>query len=713
MQDKVFLIELKEEQIKKLKQRQEDKILEKENADFLIKLIQNAESKEDVLKLSALGMSLKRTGFHFDVRLEKSDRTIKYFVKNEKLSFEPLSEAESTKESDSKILDEKCGLQQKAQMDKAEAVEMRKQGEAEVSLVNATLEQKITHTLIIGDNYPALLNLLINYKRKVKVIYIDPPYGKDDLGEFAHTNYDNAITRDNLLSMLYPRLQLAKQLLCDDGVIFCSIDDRNQAYVKGLFDEVFGEGNFISNLVWQKKKGGSQDSQHFAKEHEYILCYQKQNWEINEQTQEQTEKDFNKVINGRKAKILKLEKWGNHSLRTDRPTLYYPIKDPNGNDFYPIAPNGNDGCWRKKPENLDENHIFWQEDSKGKLTPYEVIYFDEVLDKQKIIKTRTIFTEFGTTTDATKEIQAIFGDKVFDTPKPVNLLKHLLKISTTNPGDYVDLQADSMDCHEFANAKSRNDKGAYTNTTTTGGGANSPHSLESKKVDSTDIDFKAEITSNNDSKILQGKEQVDKAEAVEMRNCGFQGGSEGSYLSGSNRADTAESAIYRSNATPEIILDFFAGSGTTAHAVMELNREDGGNRKAILVTNNEKTELNPNGIAYDVTTKRLKRIMSGECYDGDKGFKWLEKNTPYGDGLEVLEIESLSDMDTSIFDKIDERLYGLDFADSKQEKIKWVCENFEATCKSLESKQDSSAFSKAHKESILHTDNGDSTKEDK
>lgn len=91
MQDKVFLRELKEEQIKKLKQRQEDKILEKENADFLIKLIQNAESKEDVLKLSALGMSLKRTGFHFDVRLEKSDRTIKYFVKNEKLSFEPLN----------------------------------------------------------------------------------------------------------------------------------------------------------------------------------------------------------------------------------------------------------------------------------------------------------------------------------------------------------------------------------------------------------------------------------------------------------------------------------------------------------------------------------------------------------------------------------------------------------------------------------------------
>nr|WP_258456908.1 DNA methyltransferase [Helicobacter sp. 10-6591] len=279
-----------------------------------------------------------------------------------------------------------------------------------------------------------------------------------------------------------------------------------------------------------------------------------------------------------------------------------------------------------------------------------------------------------------------------------------------------------------------------------GGGANSPHSLESKKVDSTDIDFKAEITSNNDSKILQGKEQVDKAEAESTsqddskilqekaqvdkaeaestskwhssildEKCGLQEKVQGSYLKGNDRR-TFSSLPHLSpkDECQEIILDFFAGSGTTAHAVMELNREDGGNRKAILVTNNEKTELNPNGIAYDVTTKRLKRIMSGECYDGDKGFKWLEKNTPYGDGLEVLDIEeSPSDMDTSIFDKIDERLYGLDFTDSKQEKIKWVCENFESTCKSLESKQDSSAFSKAHKESILHTDNGDSTKEDK
>ena len=86
--------------------------------------------------------------------------------------------------------------------------------------------------------------------------------------------------------MLYPRLMLAKQLLRDDGVIFCSIDDRNQAYVKCLFDEVFGERNFISNIVWSNKEGGGgSDSKHFRNKHEYILCFaiNRKNLEIHAQ----------------------------------------------------------------------------------------------------------------------------------------------------------------------------------------------------------------------------------------------------------------------------------------------------------------------------------------------------------------------------------------------------------------------------------------------
>ncbi|EMG85411.1 DNA (cytosine-5-)-methyltransferase, partial [Helicobacter pylori GAM114Ai] len=192
-----------------------------------------------------------------------------------------------------------------------------------------------------------------------------------------------------------------------------------------------GGDNFVANLIWQKKKGGSQDSENFAKEHEYILCYQKEKFNIIDTEIDHDIQDFNKTINGKQAKILKLEKWGNHSLRTDRPTLYYAIKDPNGNDFYPIAPNGEEGCWRKKPENLDSKHIFWQENSKGRLIPYEVIYYDEIKNAKKVIKTRTIFTEYGTTTEATKEILALFnGTKLFDTPKPEALLQRILEIST-------------------------------------------------------------------------------------------------------------------------------------------------------------------------------------------------------------------------------------------------------------------------------------------
>ncbi|CAJ99513.1 DNA methyltransferase [Helicobacter acinonychis] len=130
----------------------------------------------------------------------------------------------------------------------------------------------------------------------------------------------------------------------------------------------------------------------------------------------------------------------------------------------------------------------------------------------------------------------------------------------------------------------------------------------------------------------------------------------------------------------DIILDFFAGSGTTGHAVLELNRQDGGNRQFILATNNEITEMNPNGIAYDVTTKRLKRVMDGKCYDGDKSYKWIENNAPYGDSLEVVEIAQIPNTDENIFDRIDESLYGLPPFSDINDKIDWICENFEKTC---------------------------------
>ena len=137
-----------------------------------------------------------------------------------------------------------------------------------------------------------------------------------------------------------------------------------------------------------------------------------------------------------------------------------------------------------------------------------------------------------------------------------------------------------------------------------------------------------------------------------------------------------------------IIFDFFAGSGTTGHAVLDLNKQDNGNRTFILCQLNEITDTTPNGIAYDVTSKRLKRIMTGECYDGTKNFSWLENNTPYGGNLDVYEIASVanfaSEPGQTPFDVIDETLYGEKKFETVKEKIDWVCRNFDKTQKYLE-----------------------------
>lgn len=137
-----------------------------------------------------------------------------------------------------------------------------------------------------------------------------------------------------------------------------------------------------------------------------------------------------------------------------------------------------------------------------------------------------------------------------------------------------------------------------------------------------------------------------------------------------------------------IVLDFFAGSGTTGQAVLELNKEDGGKREFILVQNNEKTDENPNGIAFDVTTKRLKRVMSGCCYDSNSTFDWIKNNTALGDNLDVYEIKDVANFEATEgktpFDVIDETRYGEERFRTIQEKIDWVCNKFEITQKQLE-----------------------------
>lgn len=519
--------ESKKSLVDEINRRVQDKIIEKSNADLIIKLINQAENLTEAIAIAELGTTYKRTGFHFDKRLEKTGNAIKYFKKNELLSF-----SDGTGD--------------------------------------------IPNKLIIGDNYDALLNLLIEYKGKIDVIYVDPPYGKDSMGEFAETNYDNAITRDNLLSMLYPRLVLARQLLSSTGAIFCSIDDRNQSYVKCLFDEVFDERNFLGTLIWRKKSGGGQTDEFFVTEHEYILAYRNsQDFKWINFIEDVNEDSFKYNDNDGKGAYLitKLEKWGSAAHKSDRPTMYFSIVDPDGNDFFPVAPDNQPGRWRVGKNRMDrlveKNEIHWGKDkSSHRWIPYEKKYLSEA--NGKLDKSRSILYDVAETGTATKLLTSLFNQKdVFDNPKPIEIISFILQHTKS-----------------------------------------------------------------------------------------------------------------------DLVLDFFAGSGTTGQAVMEMNAADDENRKFILCTNNEKTSKNPNGIAYDVTTKRLKRTMSGNCYDGSNDFKWLETHTPLGGSLDVYEIEEVANFEKvkgkSPFEVIDETLYGQEKFDTLKAKIDWVCNNFEGTQKIIE-----------------------------
>ena len=330
--------------------------------------------------------------------------------------------------------------------------------------------------LIEGDNLIALKALLPYYAGKVKCIIIDPPYNTgneswiyDDnvnnptiqkwLGKTVGTLAADLSRHDKWLCMMYPRLCLLHQLLREDGVIFISIDDNEVHHLHLLMNEIFGETNFVANLIWRKKAGGGQDSEYYAREHEYILCYRKSEaYAMKFRTLQRAQSEFPKVKNGRKCKFVKLEKWGSNAYKEDRPTMFYSIENPDGNPFFPQAPDGNDGNWRTRPTSLDQDHIHWIKRSE-RWTPYEVIYFDEVEDTAKIVKERSIYYDIATTTDATNEQKAIFGKKAFDNSKPLDLIKRLILLSTEPDSIVLDSFAGSGTTGHAVLAQNSEDRG--------------------------------------------------------------------------------------------------------------------------------------------------------------------------------------------------------------------------------------------------------------
>ena len=359
---------------------------------------------------------------------------------------------------------------------------------------------KPINLLIEGDNYHSLAVLNFTHQEAVDLIYIDPPYntGNDDFiyNDKIRSGYvkkDDPFRHSKWLAFMEKRLKLAKNLLKKDGVIFMSIDDNEFAQLKLLADEIFDEKNFVIDVIWNSRKSVSSDAI-VSLNHNHTLLYAKDIDVLREVAKK-----------GLKFKLqTKAERFTNpdndprgpwtadpFDAPNLRPNLTYPIKNPKtGKVFMP--PKGR--CWRTTKEEyekfLKDGRIVFGKNGISK--PQLKRYLSDA--EEKGLTPKSIWDDVGTTTNGTQELEEILGEKKFNNPKPVSLIRRILELTT--------------------------DKNS-------------------------------------------------------------------------------------------VVLDFMAGSGTTGHAVLALNKEDGGSRQFILCTNNE------NNICTDVCYPRLKKVIKG--YKNAKG----------------------------------------------------------------------------------------------
>lgn len=321
---------------------------------------------------------------------------------------------------------------------------------------------KTKNLFIEGDNLEALKLLQETYLGKVKMIYIDPPYntGKDFIykDNFTQSNSEflsssnqigengsqlvtnlesNGRFHSDWLSMIYPRLKLARNLLTDNGVIFISIDDCEVVNLKKICDEIFGEDNFIEQFVWIKKTNPPNNVV-IGSVHEYILAYAKNKSLVElyllPRSDEADQKYKNPDNDPRGV-------WTSGDLSAaakggrSTPSLMYSIKNPvTGQEFPP--PPGRMWIVPKDvmEQNIIENKIWWGTDGLGK--PKYKRFLSEV---RQGVSISTLISDFGNNGTASKELNSLFdGSVVFETPKPVSLLKLLLHIASKNSDIVMD-----------------------------------------------------------------------------------------------------------------------------------------------------------------------------------------------------------------------------------------------------------------------------------
>lgn len=328
------------------------------------------------------------------------------------------------------------------------------------------VNEDTTHNIYIeGDNLEVMRILKQSYKGRVKMIYIDPPYNTgndfiypddfkmpveeylkmtgqaDESGKKLVTNLkSNGAFHSDWLNMMYPRLQLARELLAEDGLIFISIDDNEQANLKLLCDDVFGEENFVSDIVWKNKYGAGAYTVGFISVHEYILCYSKTPiTDITSELDEEGQKSYNKkdekfsIRGGYMTQPLMTNSLG------DRPNLMYTI-EYNGTTIKPRK----QWVWEKErlEKAIANNEVEFNLQKDG---TYSVRSKSYLKDENGVLRRGKPLSLMNGpfNQDGTKDIRDLFEDKsIFDFTKPSELIKKFISLQVNNESDNEEIIVD-------------------------------------------------------------------------------------------------------------------------------------------------------------------------------------------------------------------------------------------------------------------------------
>ena len=283
--------------------------------------------------------------------------------------------------------------------------------------------------LIQGDNLEALKALIPFYAGKVKCIFIDPPYNTQS----AFEHYDDNLEHSKWLSLMYPRLELLRELLSEDGSIWITIDDHEAHYLKVMCDEVFGRRNFISNIVWQKKYAPANDAIWFSDNHDHILVYAKNKniWRPNKLPRSEKSNLAYKNPDNDLRGPWKSGDYTCAKSSLERPNLYYPVIHPvTGEEVWPKKTR----VWAYSQEahkSHCQNDLLWWGVNKKNKVPSFKRHLSSLEDSGVVPLTIWNWQDAGHTQDGRKEQLKITTINPFGTPKPEKLLFNALSIATT------------------------------------------------------------------------------------------------------------------------------------------------------------------------------------------------------------------------------------------------------------------------------------------